>query len=126
MTSSTPETSTVSHTTKPEPTTQSPTTTSISDTCTVVDGSAKGDACVFPFIWSGNTYNECALDASLGDEYYWCSTKVDDSGNHVVGGGHWGKCDPETCPCKYTFFIFTSTHIDLFSAFDGKKQIITY
>ena len=113
MTSSTAETSTVSDTTKPAPTTQSPTTTSISDTCTVVDGPTKGDACVFPFIWSGNTYNECALDASLGPEYYWCSTKVDAIGTHVAG--NWGKCDRPSCPSKYKFsFLLAYMPIDLF------------
>ena len=93
-----------SHTTKfttPEPTTLSPTTTSVSDTCTTFEGPAKGEACVFPFVWSGKTYNECAYDSSLGDTYFWCSTKVDSSGTHVTG--NWGKCDLDTCPCKYKF-----------------------
>jgi hypothetical protein len=25
----------------------------------------------------------------------WCSTKVDDTGNHVISGGYWGHCDLE-------------------------------
>ena len=27
----------------------------------------------------------------------WCSTKVDESGNHIGGRGNWGNCD-ENCP----------------------------
>jgi len=70
----------------------------------VAPGPDTGATCIFPFTWSatGKTYNECAFEADKGDTYAWCSTKVDASGNHVNGGGHWGKCDPDNCPLPNT------------------------
>ena len=38
-------------------------------------------------------YNQCALDT----DGYWCSTKVNSSGQHIGGQGNWGTCS-ESCP----------------------------
>ena len=62
--------------------------------CVVWPGPAIGKKCIFPFTWQGNTYNSCAYDPAQGDEYPWCSTKVDSNGNHVSGQSQWGKCSP--------------------------------
>jgi len=47
-----------------------------------------GGRCVMPFIFGGTTFHKCAPD---GDRY-WCSTKTNDNGVHVSGGGNWGWC----------------------------------
>ena len=52
-------------------------------------------ACVFPFIFNGVTYNGCTYDD--GETEPWCSTLTDGSDEHVGGGGHWGYCSSE-CP----------------------------
>ena len=45
---------------------------------------------LFPFTYKGKMYTNCTLDGdSSGGS--WCSTLVDESGNHV-GGQHWGTC----------------------------------
>ena len=52
--------------------------------------------CRFPFQYNGVAYNGCTLnDADQGKS--WCSTLVDENGNHVSGGGHYGDCGPK-CP----------------------------
>lgn len=50
-------------------------------------------SCVFPFIYEGKTYNECAHD----EDGFWCSTLVDEFRGHVTDGGNWGTCGAE-CP----------------------------
>jgi len=52
--------------------------------------------CVFPFIYSGKTYNSCTTEGHP-EQKPWCSTKVDSQGKHVLGGGHWGLCG-KGCP----------------------------
>jgi len=57
-------------------------------------GPAAGQACVFPFTFSGVTYNSCA-DWIYGGQAAgttWCSTKVDSSGVHVNNEGNYGFC----------------------------------
>jgi hypothetical protein len=49
---------------------------------------------VFPFTYAGTTYNGCA-EWVYGGEHQgklWCSTKVDETGNHVNGEGNYGFC----------------------------------
>ena len=40
---------------------------------------------------------------------YWCSTKVDSSGNHIVGQGEYGDCS-EKCPIQDDNFIDQEYH----------------
>lgn len=65
----------------------------------MVAGPGAGKPCVFPFTWTYNdeTYDGCAFSPEV-DQYPWCSTLVDEQGNHVSGKGEWGKCDPHNCP----------------------------
>ena len=53
--------------------------------------------CQFPFRYNGVSYSTCTLDAADDPSVPWCSTLVDDNGNHVSGGGHYGDCGPK-CP----------------------------
>ena len=62
-----------------------------SGNCITNGGPSPYVPCIFPFTFDGITYNQCALDT----DGYWCSTKVDSSGEHIEG--HWGSCD-ENCP----------------------------
>jgi hypothetical protein len=50
--------------------------------------------CIFPFKYQDILFNECTT-LNDPDGKFWCSTKVDESGNHVVGQGEWGYCDPD-------------------------------
>ena len=59
-------------------------------------GSASCGNCVFPFTFAGRVHTTCTtID---GDPRPWCSTKVDSSGVHVSGGGHWEYCTSDSCP----------------------------
>ena len=71
--------------------------------------SAIGSSCVFPFIYEGKTWNQCAPEDVSG--LPWCSTQVkvfqsevhfckplpqvDSTGHHVLG--NWGYCSNK-CP----------------------------
>ena len=48
--------------------------------------------CVFPFIYSGKTYEECTVDDSENSKP-WCAYEVDDQRNVVRG--KWADCNPE-------------------------------
>ena len=50
-------------------------------------------SCVFPFVYEGVPYNDCAWD----DKGAWCSTKTDNQNNHEVGKE--GAC-ASSCPIK--------------------------
>ncbi len=66
--------------------------------CRVVSSAGEGTApCVFPFVFGGFEFNGC-ITISDPEKRPWCSTKVDGSGVHVGGNGHWGHCDPAVCP----------------------------
>ena len=68
------------------------------NSCSTVGGPSPGENCMFPFKFSGNTYNKCTTAGNdPGDDTLWCSTKVDPSGNHVDSGGHYGTCG-SNCP----------------------------
>jgi hypothetical protein len=56
--------------------------------------------CQLPFTVRNKTYYSCTFDYSHITEYLpWCSTKVDELGNHISAGNTWGICDDrENCP----------------------------
>ena len=56
--------------------------------------SQKLKPCIFPFKYSGQTLTECTILRDPEDKP-WCSTKVDDEGNHETSGGFWGHCGEE-------------------------------
>ena len=57
-------------------------------------GPQKGVQCIFPIKHRGGIYYTCMPDDT---GCHWCSTKIDENGNHVNGGGFWGCCN-EMCP----------------------------
>jgi len=61
--------------------------------CIATGGPGKGKPCIFPFHWvkTGKTYTECTTD---GGAEFWCSTKIDELGDHL--SGNWGEC-PAHC-----------------------------
>ena len=62
-----------------------------------ISGADPNKPCIFPFKFDGQTWNTCTnVDDPSGP--YWCSTKVDDQGNHIGGQGNWGNCDGSKCP----------------------------
>ena len=52
----------------------------------------KNVPCLFPFTFDGKTYDACT-DETDPDGRFWCSTKVDRSGNHIIN--NWGYCSDE-------------------------------
>ena len=68
-------------------------------TCTTKTGPDPNKSCQFPFKYDGITYNQCTTDGNEENETLaWCSTKVDNSGNHVAGQGKYGFCEPKCQP----------------------------
>ena len=67
--------------------------------CLTNGGDDPNRECKFPFVHKGTTYRGCPPDPILPGKT-WCSTKVDENGNHVVGQNKWGYCSP-SCP-KHT------------------------
>jgi hypothetical protein len=63
--------------------------------CTTISGPDPKKTCVFPFKHKGNTFITCALESN--DDKHWCSTLVDDAGEHIAGKGNWGHCGSD-CP----------------------------
>ena len=62
-----------------------------SDECFVIEKKTNDlQSCIFPFVYSGKTYNEC-INVNDPNGKFWCSTKVDTNGNHVKS--YWGYCD---------------------------------
>ena len=72
--------------------------------------------CIFPFVFGEMTYNACTREVSPainGDP--WCSTKVDDDGQHISRQGNWGRCSQacpveEGCNCIFPFTYLGITH----------------
>ena len=60
--------------------------------CTTTDGRF----CSLPFRYDNIKYDGCTVDGDP-DGLRWCSTLVDEAGDHVSGAGEWGYCDP-SCP----------------------------
>ena len=64
----------------------------VSDACFVIEKKFKDfKPCIFPFVYLGVTYHTCT-DVNDPNSKPWCSTKVDDNGNHVSPGGYFGHC----------------------------------
>ena len=60
-----------------------------------MDGPGSGIPCVFPFQLNGNVYNTCTNELSqFTNNKTWCSTKVDETGEHI--SGNWRSCN-ENC-----------------------------
>ena len=63
--------------------------------CMTNGGASPNTKCIFPFIFNRQSINTCTkID---GSDIAWCSTLVDDNGNHVGEQGKWGNCGPG-CP----------------------------
>ena len=56
--------------------------------CSTESGPTPGLPCIFPFKLDGVAYHTCKLDEKDGSR--WCSTKIDESGQHLQG--NWGNC----------------------------------
>jgi len=58
--------------------------------CTVGDeGVGAGAACIFPFMYKGETYNSCT---TVDSDAPWCATEVDVYGNYIEQTSKWGYC----------------------------------
>ena len=67
--------------------------------CTTKTGPDPNKPCQFPFKYDSITFNQCITHGNGEDETLaWCSTKVDNFGNHVVGQGKYGFCEPKCQP----------------------------
>ena len=55
-----------------------------------VGGPKAGEFCVFPFKFNGVPQLSCIEDTE--EKKSWCSTLVDDDGEHVGGSNNWGYC----------------------------------
>ena len=64
------------------------------DNCVTVAGPSTGMKCVLPFKFKGLTFNACTKYSDPNGKP-WCSTKIDDNGYHVRGGGHFGYCSSD-------------------------------
>ena len=64
--------------------------------CMTVSGPNPGKPCVFPFIYDGRSYSGCPIDPDDSSKR-WCSTKVDDKGQHVPKQNEYGHC-ASNCP----------------------------
>ncbi len=63
--------------------------------CSVIEQREKKvKPCIFPFTYEGVTYNNCTI-VNDPDDKPWCSTNLDEDGNHVVSGRYWGHCDQD-------------------------------
>ena len=54
-----------------------------SGNCMTVAGPSSGIECIFPFIVDGITHIACTTHLNNPEDEPWCSTKVDDNGNHI-------------------------------------------
>ena len=69
----------------------------VSDSCRTVGGDSPNAPCVFPFVFADTVHKACTRDLDP-ENRPWCSTRVDEYGNHVESNpGEWGYCAPE-CP----------------------------
>ena len=66
------------------------------------EGPQKNKSCVFPFRFRDTVYTECT-DVSDREGKFWCSTKVDNNGNHIGQQGNYGFCDER---CKFGYKTF--------------------
>ena len=85
----------------------------------------EGCNCKFPFTWGGITHDACTMHSSPFSDKPWCSLKVDDRGQHLVGYAvPCGKdCPVEGgCICKFPFTFNGVTHdaCTMHGSSDGK------
>ena len=77
--------------------------------------------CVFPFKFQEITYNNCTTaDNDPDDTNAWCSTKVDEFGNHVprdFSGENWGVCETK---CQNSFRKFAVLCLIIFPKMETK------
>ena len=67
--------------------------------CKTTSGSDPNKPCVFPFKFGDETHKCCTTALNdPGDTNAWCSTMVDDLGQHVGGQGKWGVCESKCQP----------------------------
>ena len=59
--------------------------------CSTVGGASPNASCVLPFIYDNKEYHSC-IYGPFSDGIPWCSTKVDENGNHISKKGHWSYC----------------------------------
>ncbi len=73
--------------------------------------------CIFPFNYLGQTFNKCTILRDQDDKS-WCSTKVDEDGNHDDSGGYWGHCGQDCVEKDQSVlkseFSMSEGNIDLF------------
>ena len=63
--------------------------------CSTESGPNPNATCIFPFKFKNFTYHQCTTaDNAEGDITPWCSTLIDDSGEHIGDAGNWGYCGP--------------------------------
>ena len=71
-----------------------------------MSGENPNAPCIFPFKFKNVTYHQCTkADNAEGDITPWCSTLIDDSGEHIGNAGNWGYCGPDCSldlSCKWT------------------------
>ena len=77
--------------------------------CKTISGPSSNKPCIFPFKFRGDIHNDCNWDGDSSGGA-WCSTLIDDSGQHVGGKGNWGNCGPK-CPIPPNPIQSTSTVI---------------
>ena len=63
---------------------------------TTADSKDPKKPCIFPFKFKGEKYFGCPPDREVKGRR-WCSTAVDNRGNHITGKGNFGFCE-ESCP----------------------------
>jgi len=66
--------------------------------CKTVSGPSPNSRCVLPFTYNGRTYYECPVDPEDSTKF-WCSTQVDQNGNHISNIGAYGHCG-SSCPLE--------------------------
>ena len=64
--------------------------------CKTVSGPSPNQKCILPFSFNGVTYQNCPKDPD-DSSLNWCSTKVDQNGQHITGIGAYGYCS-NGCP----------------------------
>ena len=87
---------------------------------TTADSKDPKKPCIFPFKFKGEKYFGCPPDPEVKGRR-WCSTAVDNRGNHITGKGNFGFCE-ESCPKHKT--PSKSLYIYLFSEFRSSFDYI--